>query len=466
MDIIEPILSIAEKLYDLCKEVKANKERCQRLAARVSALAELVRVIQKSGFGPNPDIVKKGLNELKITLESAQGLVQKYVDSRFLKRIVRAYDHGEEIGSLNERLNDAAQVLSLALQVEQRDRHLDSFREETRRTQDEKDTKVDRMELEKMLQTVEDTKESVDATQKDVQDIKAMLESLKKPCVSPNIREIKPEEIRYDHPKEPFMTSACSQVFKAEYNKFTVAVKRYSNPMCNTPSQIRRIFLKEVETMRRFESPNILRMFGICVQDGPSPDYLIVMEYCERGSLRQVLDSQSNLCWYRKAHMCRGAAQGLYRLHQSEEKFKVHGCISSSKFLVASGYIVKLGGFELAKTETSLKKSKTRKSSMLCYSSPEHLESINCPYTKASEIYSFGIVLWEIATRMIPFKDASVEEIYQKVCVDKMNERLPGDCPEDLKELIDACRSYDGFFRPTAGVLADKLLKVLENLED
>ena len=47
--------------------------------------------------------------------------------------------------------------------------------------------------------------------------------------------------------------------------------------------------------------------------------------------------------------------------------------------------------------------------------------------------------------------DGSVEDIYQKVCVDKMNERLPGDCPEDLRELIDACRSYDSFLRPTAG---------------
>ena len=114
------------------------------------------------------------------------------------------------------------------------------------------------------------------------------------------------------------------------------------------------------------------------------------------------------------------------RLHQTEEKSKVHGCINSYKFLVAEGYIVKvlravhagsthgpssgriwsigmkywhcwfifnqLGGFELAKTETSLKKS-TKKSTKdkefesLCYYSPEVLKNINHPYSKDCEMY-------------------------------------------------------------------------------
>ncbi|TKS73882.1 Mixed lineage kinase domain-like protein [Collichthys lucidus] len=67
--------------------------------------------------------------------------------------------------------------------------------------------------------------------------------------------------------------------------------------------------------MKRFESPNILRMFGICVKDeeGPSPQFLIIMEYCDKGSLRQVLDSDCKLSWTRKAYMCLDAAKGLYR---------------------------------------------------------------------------------------------------------------------------------------------------------
>lgn len=480
MDIVEPILAIAEKLYALCGEVKANKMRCKRLAVRVAALMELVKAIKKREFGQNPENVKKGLEELRITLDSAQKLIKNYACSNYLKRIVRAYDQGDGFGSLNDRLNEAAQMLSLALQLDQRDTLLEGFRE-TRLAQDEEDYKADRIELEQLLQSLAEetkgTKETVDAmseivtsTNNDVKDLKALLKSIQKPCIrQQDTREIKAEELTYDQPKVPIMKSASSEVYKGEFIKFTVAIKRYTYALSTTPSQVRSTFHKEVETLRRFESPNILRMFGICVQDenGPNPNYLIVMEYCEKGSLRQVLDSQCNLPWRRKAHMSLDAANGLYRLHQSEQKFKVHGCINSSKFLVDAGYRVKLGGFELAKTETSLKKSKDIKNSMLCYNSPEQLENINRPYSKECEIYSFGIVLWEIATRKIPFKDCSShKEVYHKMCKDKTIEPLPDDCPVQLGELIDTCRTYDSFNRPTAGVLVDKLRKVVEQLEE
>lgn len=481
MDFVDPILTIAEKLHELCGEVKANKKRCRRLAVRVSALVELVKAVKLTGLGKTPDQVKRGLQELKVTLESAEEVVKKYASSSCLKRIVKAFDLGEEFGSLNERLNDAAQLLSLTLQVEQRDRMDKVFKENRRKKEDEDDRREDYEELQNLLQSLADEKEktrvSVDAvqvkveqTQKDVQDIKGILESLRRPSIHlQDIREIRPEELTYDIPIEPIMKSDNFELFKGEYNKFTVAIKRYTYTVSTSPKQMRSIFHKEVETMKRFESPHILRMFGICVQNenGPNPTYLIVMEFCEKGNLRYVLDSPSKLPWDRKTRMCLDAAQGLYRLHQSEEKFKVHGCITSSKFLVAAGYRVKLGGFELAKTEISLKNSKENKNSSMMYISPQQLKDINHQYDKACEIYSFGIVLWEIATRQVPFKDcSSYSKMYKKVWVEKTVEPLSHDCPSQLKELINACRSFEPFQRPSAGVLVDKLRKLAQQYDE
>ncbi|XP_076877588.1 mixed lineage kinase domain-like protein [Brachyhypopomus gauderio] len=478
MDLIEPILGVAERLYSLCGEVKANKQRCMRLANRVTVLANLVRAVKNQGLGKQPEMVHRGLQELKLTLESAEDVVRKYASSSYLKRIVKAYGLGEEFGYLNERLNDAAQLLSLAFQVEQREKINEVFNETTRKKEDAKDRSCDYEDFQTLLKSLaqenQGTKESVDAvhltvqqTQKEVQDIKCMLESLTKPSVClPDIREIRPDELTYDLPIEPIMTSDNSEVFKGEYNKFTVAIKRYINPSRTNPNKIRRIFNKEVETMKRFESPHILRMFGICLQNeqGPLQNYLIVMEYCEKGSLRQVLDKTSKLLWDRKIRMCLDAAHGLYRLHQSEEKFKVHGCITSSKFLVAAGYRVKLGGFELSQTETSLKKNKSKTTSLMVYASPQQLQNLNHPYDKACEIYSFGIVLWEITTQLLPFKDCPSHT--NMVCKEKKMEPLPKDCPGRLGELINACRSYEPFHRPNAGVIVDQLRKLAEQYED
>ncbi|XP_034535296.1 mixed lineage kinase domain-like protein, partial [Notolabrus celidotus] len=339
---------------------------------------------------------------------------------------------------------------------------------------------------------MKDQQVQFDKMLKDFQEMKTkvekVVEKMNKPSATDEvIRLIKPDEIGYEHPKKPFLITPTSEVYRGRYRGFKVAIKRYTDPVSTSPRsdnttvtdssssdwaalqrKIRSVFNKEVETMRRFESPNILRMFGICVQDkeGPQPQFLIIMEYCEKGSLRQVLSSTCNLPWLRKASMCLDAANGLYRLHQTEKKSKVHGCIDSNKFLVAEGYIVKLAGFELAKTETSLKRTSKKARRSVCYSSPQMLSDINQGYSKECEMYSFGIVLWEVATRKKPFEGLSSKEILQKVCKEKFVEPLPDDCPEQLGSLINACRAYDSFKRPSAGVLVDKLRSVVRHLEE
>lgn len=66
---------------------------------------------------------------------------------------------------------------------------------------------------------------------------------------------------------------------------------------------------------------------------GPNPHFLIVMEYCEKGSLRQVLTNKDyKLPWTRKAKMCLEAAQGLYRSAVNHTNTKI---TSSSSFAIS-----------------------------------------------------------------------------------------------------------------------------------
>ncbi|XP_047451262.1 mixed lineage kinase domain-like protein isoform X2 [Mugil cephalus] len=461
MDFIDPILSIASQIYTLAENVKANKKRCRRVSDRVKALDELVRSIKKRKPDQISAEVKQALGELSITLNSAQELIKKYTLANWVRRVLSSSSHGDEFSSVNERLNDAFQILSGALQVEQGNILYKVFELSRRAKEDDADGRDDDKELEKcLLEYMKSQQEKTDAMLKSFEEIKInvakVVETLNKPSITnEDIRMIKPEELKYEYPKKPFMTTPSSVVYKGEYRGFTVAIKRYTDPVDTSPGEVQSIFKKEVDTMKRFESPNILRMFGICVQDenGSTPQFLIIMEYCKKGSLRQVLDSPAyKLSWIKKARMCLDAAQGLYRLHQTEEKSKVHGCINSSKFLVAEGYRVKLGGFELAKTETSLKKlTRDKDMKSLCYSSPQALSNINHIYSKECEMYSFGIVLWEVATRKKPFQGYKNEQIYQRVCQEKYQEPLPDDCPKALGDLINACRAYDSFERPSAG---------------
>lgn len=149
MDLIDPLLSIASQIYTLVENVKANKKQCQRVSQRVKALEELVRSIKKREPGQTSAEVKKVLKELQITLESAQELIKKYTMANWVERILKSSSHGDEFKSVNERLNDAFQVLSGALQVEQGNTLYQVFELTFREKEDEVDQKEDHKELTK-----------------------------------------------------------------------------------------------------------------------------------------------------------------------------------------------------------------------------------------------------------------------------------------------------------------------------
>uniref|UniRef100_A0A8C6MBC0 Protein kinase domain-containing protein n=2 Tax=Nothobranchius furzeri TaxID=105023 RepID=A0A8C6MBC0_NOTFU len=457
MDIATNILDLAKSIYSLVENAKANKKRCQRVSERVKALESLVKSIEQRSAVQPADDINKALNELSITLTSAYHLIKKYTMSHLVKRILMSSSHGDEFNGVNERLNDAFQNLALALQVEHGNEVYKVFELISRQKEDEVDGKEDDAELKRMLT---EYGEYVEAMQRDLEEIKTsvskIVEMLNKPSIiSVKIRMIRQEDLKFDQ-EPPFMTTPTAMVYKGQFCGFTVAIKKYIDPSNTNPREVRSLFEKEVDTMKRFESPNILRMFGICILDEntPKPQYLIIMEYCEKGSLRAVLDSPCELSWIRKACMCLDAAQGLYRLHLTEEKSKVHGSISSSKFLVDENFRVKLGGLELAKTETSLRRMTKKKDNnvmSLCYSSPQLLNDINHTYNKECEVYSFGIVLWEIATRKKPFEGYTSDDLHNKVFKEKYQEPLPPDCPEALGQLIDNCREFDEAQRLSAG---------------
>ncbi|CAI5668291.1 unnamed protein product [Oreochromis niloticus] len=247
METVKPFFSAATNIYKLAKKVKANKKRCQRISVRVKAFEGVVKSITE--FSPQ---VEKALGELILTLDSAQKLIEKYTAANLVERILKSGSHGDEFDTVSERLNDAYQVLCVALQSEQRKMLYEVFKQ--REKEDEMDGKEDDTEMTKLF-----------------------------PAQAPS--------------------ALCVLLYSLPSNIFS------------TSRDVKSIFNKEVNTMKQFELPNILRMFGICIQDenGPHPQFFIIMEYCEKGSLRQVLDSDYTLTWIRKAHMCLDAARGLYR---------------------------------------------------------------------------------------------------------------------------------------------------------
>lgn len=67
-----------------------------------------------------------------------------------------------------------------------------------------------------------------------------------------------------------------------------------------------------------------------------------------------------------------------------------------------------------------------------------------------SDVYSFGIVVWEILSRKVPWSsESSVEDIYRKVVIHKERPPIPEEAPDDLAEVARACWAPDAMERPT-----------------
>ncbi|XP_033928875.1 mixed lineage kinase domain-like protein [Melopsittacus undulatus] len=478
MDIVERVLSVAQAIHAQFEQVKCCKHQCQRLVERIQILLEPVRILKAQPPKHISYHEKELLKKLLGALGEAQRLVMKYSQTSWIQKFLRARSTGEEFVWVNESLEDIAQGLSLLLQAEQKQTFLEAFQAKTCRMQDAEDLRDDKAFLDQVIASTEEPEDmtreicidrqcmesKVDWMQSELNKIVRVMDCLKKVNVGKreDITEIKRDHLTFDR---QLQDTESYSLYKGEYLKYPVAIKTFKRPLTTDPAKVRDIFEKEIQTLKKFESPNILRMYGICIEekDG-SPCFSIVMEYCKHGTLRDVLTKQQHLSWDIRIRMALGAARGLYRLHQTEEKSRLHGCICSSKFLVAGDYCVKLSGFELCETESSIKrkaKNNWKQVSMLAYIAPENLKDINYPYRRPCEIYSFGIVLGEIATSKIPFEGCTPQEIMEKICNHQYQEPVGDDCPEDLQKVIDQCRAFDPCQRPSA----EEIVDILSDLE-
>uniref|UniRef100_A0A8C5R3E0 Mixed lineage kinase domain like pseudokinase n=1 Tax=Leptobrachium leishanense TaxID=445787 RepID=A0A8C5R3E0_9ANUR len=470
MEVLSNVLQAAETVYKLCDTANSNKKQCGRLRDRIKMLLLSVSLLGKQKG--KSDELKVVLTELQVTLKNAESWVTKYSHRVWWRKIVQANGIKEEFDLINDRLTDAAQHLSLLMAAEKRQEFLNYFNENNRKRQSAKDMEADLAELKNylsemkpMTDKVDHMAETLEEASAGVRDILAQVEAMKNMCLrtSWEIKEIQPSDLKWG---ELVIDRHSHSLYRGEYHKGPVAIKVLKGQMVSDKEYVRKVFQVESSTMKKFECENILRLFGISIDNSNSePCYSLVMEFCEKGALRDLLNTETRLTWEQRVHMVLDAARALYRLHHTEVKAILHGSLSSSKFLVDGTYCLKLAGFELSKTESSMRRpanAERRKNSIgWAYMAPETLRNINA-YDKHSEVYSLGLVFYEIASGNVPLAalgdpENRLNELHQMLR-DEVDTGLPSDCPKILRDIITQSLESDPCKRPTAGVIVDLLI--------
>ncbi|XP_050215977.1 rust resistance kinase Lr10-like [Mercurialis annua] len=190
-------------------------------------------------------------------------------------------------------------------------------------------------------------------------------------------------------------------------NGVPVAVKVLTNRSSN--KQLEEQFMAEVSTIGRTYHANLVKLYGFCFD---SSVMALVYEYLENGSLNKFLfDENQEIKWEKLNEIAIGTAKGLAYLHEDCEHSIIHYDIKPENILLDDKLNPKVADFGLAKLCNKRENSKIALSGgrgTLGYSAPEVWEW-NHPTTHKCDVYSFGIVLFEIIGRRRQFDANAIE---------------------------------------------------------
>jgi serine/threonine protein kinase len=222
---------------------------------------------------------------------------------------------------------------------------------------------------------------------------------------------------------------------------------------------------REVALMTRLHSPRIVRVLGIC--ENPDTNQLIIlMSLAQGGSLRKVLDAAGSkpLDVARATRLLHDAATGIEYLHSKDV---LHRDIKCDNLLLDDRDRVLVSDFGISKSSANATATVGGAAGgagikgSAPWMAPEALEG--GATTRAGDVYAFGIVMWEILSRKIPWEGMQVPQIARAVC-DKPppHNRPPLDvvsskCPKAILELMQECWTHDTTARPSFADIARRL---------
>jgi serine/threonine protein kinase/WD40 repeat protein len=184
-------------------------------------------------------------------------------------------------------------------------------------------------------------------------------------------------------------------VYKAEDTKLkrTVALKFLPRGLeAHEPERAR--FLQEAQAASALNHPNVCTIYDIADQ---ADQQFIVMEFVEGKTLRQIIPVQ------KMQDAISYATQIGEALQEAHTKGVVHRDVKTDNIMVNSKNQVKVMDFGLAKLKGSLKLTKTSSTvGTLAYMAPEQIQGEEVD--ARSDIFSFGVVLYEILTGHLPFR--------------------------------------------------------------
>ncbi|RHZ76604.1 hypothetical protein Glove_195g26 [Diversispora epigaea] len=212
-------------------------------------------------------------------------------------------------------------------------------------------------------------------------------------------------------------------------------------------------FLQEIKNQLKFRGKNSIAIYGI-TKNPTENEYIMVMNYAEYGSLRNLLNNKfEELTWKKKSYILSNIANGLTNIHEMglmHKDFHTGNIVNQSLTL---SYITDFGQCKPV-TENYPEKIY----GVIPYMAPETLSRGEY---KASDIYSFGMVMLEVLTSYPPYYNTPHNEDLVNNIRNGFKPEIKCEIPQFFKEIMEKCWNFEPLNRPTADELKSQFDKYL-----
>lgn len=458
VEIIGSTCQIAVTIYELVQKVNANKSQCKRLAERIIIVCNAIMGLE------NAQNYILALRNLRETLTQAQILVEHFTEQHWLKKVLFASIDHEAFETIYKLLKTSMVDLNLALAAQQI----------VNAQQDKQDSIEDKKAIEKNFNTIInmnlELKEKLDQIhlnerEKKIiwdQQFRSMELALKQlleqqPLVTNKVENI----VNIPFYKLKILGKAneaiLETIYKGSYDDELVAIKEIVGLDGDT---LLAQFNREAAIMNNIRSVHFALFYGI---SGQGNVRYLISEYMTKGVLDKYLANQK-LNLKQRVELSLSIIRALHALH---EKKVYHRHLSTESFGIDKYGNAKLMNFSLAKVEEAIAKTVDKKvqqsKTSLKIMSPERL--LPYPYQEdKADIYSLGIILYEVMTSKTLYQDLSDSQILQRIQSGEFA-AIPKEVPEFYRELILQCWQQDPSARPSTAELLTKLTNMPDTEE-
>ncbi|GMY11148.1 serine/threonine-protein kinase STY17 [Fagus crenata] len=251
-------------------------------------------------------------------------------------------------------------------------------------------------------------------------------------------------------------SGSFGDLYKGTYFSQEVAIKILKPERVNT--EMLREFSQEVYILRKVRHKNVVQFIGACTQP---PNLCIVTEFMSRGSVYDFLHKQRGA--FKLPSLLKvsiDVSKGMNYLHQNNI---IHRDLKTANLLMDENEVVKVADFGVARVQTQ-SGVMTAETGTYRWMAPEVIE--HKAYDHKADVFSFGIVLWELLTGELPYSHLTPLQAAVGVVQKGIRPTIPKNTYPRLTELLERCWQQDAAQRPDFSEITEILQHIADEVRN